>query len=218
MNSWFPIKLIKFVHLRKLKLNPMKFNLFIATLLLTFSSYSQSEIPSRDWQIETAVLGLDEKFREGAEVYGYDQDGSLILLREGTNQYVCLADDPKNDNFQVAAYHKDLDEFMARGRELKAQGKNFKEIFDIREEEVKGGTLKLPYHSTLIVLRGTINKETNIIENQRVRYVVYIPFATPETTGLPDKPLTAGHPWIMNPGTHRAHIMITPTYPELDKK
>lgn len=197
----------------------MKLIQCITLILFSFSltMYSQNEIPSKTWQLETAVLGLEEQYREKAKVYGYDADGNFIVLREGTNQYVCLADDPKNDHFQVAAYHKDLDEFMARGRELKAQGKNFKEIFDIREEEVKNSTLNLPYHSTLIVLKGDINEETKRIENQKVRYVVYIPFATPETTGLPDKPLTAGHPWIMNPGTHRAHIMITPTYPETEK-
>jgi hypothetical protein len=47
-----------------------------------------------------------------------------------------------------------------------------------------------------------------------MRYVIYIPFATPESTGIPLKPLTPGGPWIMNPGTHRAHIMINPPRPE----
>ena len=42
------------------------------------------------------------------------------------------------------------------------------------------------------------------------RYVVYMPFATAESTGLPESPVEPNHPWIMNPGTHRAHIMISP--------
>ena len=29
-------------------------------------------------------------------------------------------------------------------------------------------------------------------------------------TGLPERPVAPNHPWIMNPGTHRAHIMISP--------
>ena len=174
----------------------------------------QNPIPSKDWQIKTAVLGLEEAFRSDAKVYGYDEAGNFMVLREGTNQYICLADNPDQEGFQVAAYHKDLDEFMARGRELKKQGKNFKEIFDIREEEVKNGDLNIPHGSTLIVLRGTVNETTKEIEKEKVRYVVYTPFATTESTGLPTKPRAGGHAWIMNPGTHRAHIMITPTYPK----
>jgi hypothetical protein len=40
--------------------------------------------------------------------------------------------------------------------------------------------------------------------------VIYIPYATAESTGLPAKPGSPGMPWIMNPGTARAHIMIDP--------
>ncbi len=196
----------------------MKFTFLILTLFLSFTLGAQNNIPSTEWQIQTAVLAVPEEFSEGAKVYGYDINGKFIVLREGTNQYVCLADNPNKEGFETAGYHKDLDMFMARGRELKAQGKEFKEIFDLREKEVKLGTLKMPIRATLIVFSGTVNAETNEIENQRVRYVVYIPFATSESTGLPASPKAAGHPWIMNPGTHRAHIMITPTYPKTEKK
>ncbi|MBJ6368247.1 hypothetical protein [Snuella sedimenti] len=192
----------------------MKLKFIIPLLLLPFCIVSQTNIPSKEWQVKTAVLGIAEEFREGAKVYGYDSHGNFMVLKKGTNQYVCLADDPNKEGFEIAAYHKDLDLFMARGRELKRQGKKFQEIFDIRENEVKNGSLKIPYCSTLIVLNGNVNQVTKEIENQHVRYVVYIPYATTETTGIPTVPHAAGHPWIMDPGTHRAHIMITPTYSE----
>jgi hypothetical protein len=38
--------------------------------------------------------------------------------------------------------------------------------------------------------------------------VVYVPYATPESTGLSTTPGTA--PWLMYPGTPGAHIMISP--------
>jgi hypothetical protein len=44
-----------------------------------------------------------------------------------------------------------------------------------------------------------------------LRYVIYIPFATSESTGLPLKPEIPGGPWLMDAGTHRAHIMLNPT-------
>jgi len=54
------------------------------------------------------------------------------------------------------------------------------------------------------------NAATGEVAKGSFRYVVYIPWATAESTGLPAKPEAPGMPWIMNPGTHRAHIMIDP--------
>lgn len=103
---------------------------------------------------------------------------------------------------------------MARGRELRAEGKTGPEIFDIREEEAKSGKLDMGKQgSTLHIYYGEsdlYNPETNEVEGAHYRYVVYLPFATAESTGLPEKPVGSNHPWIMNPGTHRAHIMISP--------
>jgi hypothetical protein len=39
--------------------------------------------------------------------------------------------------------------------------------------------------------------------------VVYIPFATGKTTGLAEKPV-GKMPWVMFPGTPKAHIMFSP--------
>lgn len=168
------------------------------------------EVPPAAWQIETALMAVPEEFRDGAKVYGYDASGRFATLREGSNAYIALADDPAATGFSTAAYHKDLDPFMARGRQLKAEGKDFKQIFDIREAEVRAGVLKMPERATLCVFTGTVNPQTRKIENPYVRYVFYIPFATGETTGLPTTPAPPGHAWLMDPGTHRAHIMITP--------
>ncbi|MGW9686146.1 hypothetical protein [Flagellimonas sp. 2504JD1-5] len=168
------------------------------------------QIPSKTWQIKTAVMAVPQDYKDGAKVYGYNSEGKFTTLREGTNDYIALASDPKREKFSTAAYHKDLEPFMARGRELKAQGKEAQEIFDIREEEVKAGKLQMPDKATLCVFTGTVNSETMEIENPYVRYVFYIPYATGESTGLPTTPTPPGHAWLMNPGTHRAHIMITP--------
>ena len=54
------------------------------------------------------------------------------------------------------------------------------------------------------------NKTTGEITDGYLRYVIYIPYATGESTGLPLKPDAGGQPWLMDPGTHRAHIMISP--------
>lgn len=171
---------------------------------------TSQEIPPKEWQIKTALLAVPSDYKDGAKVYGYDSNGNFTTLREGSNDYIALAHDPKKEKFSTAAYHKDLQPFMARGRVLKAQGKEFKEIFDIREEEVKSGKLKMPDKATLCVFTGEVSAYSQEIENGYVRYVFYIPFATGESTGLPTTPTPPGHAWLMDPGTHRAHIMITP--------
>ncbi|MEX0315099.1 MAG: hypothetical protein AB3N18_13055 [Allomuricauda sp.] len=189
----------------------MRKNIFLLIVcVLSSHLFIAQEIPSKEWQIKTALMAVPKDYKDGAKVYGYDSNGNFTTLRNGTNDYIALADDPTREKFSTAAYHKDLEPFMARGRELKALGKEGQEIFDMREEEVKAGKLKMPDKATLCVFTGTVNQETKEIENPYVRYVFYIPFATGESTGLPTTPTPPGHAWLMDPGTHRAHIMITP--------
>jgi hypothetical protein len=185
-----------------------------AFLLLLTICVSFAQVPSTEVQIKTAVLAAPEDKRDGAMVYGYNTKGEFVVLRKGTNEFVCITDDPKASGFNVSCYHKDLEPFMARGRELKAQGKSFQEIFDIREVEVKSGKLFMPKQATNLQVFSApsenYNAETGEVTKGNFRYVVYIPWATAESTGLPLKPEAPGMPWIMDPGTHRAHIMINP--------
>ena len=176
---------------------------------------AQVNIPATEIQIKTAVLAAPEAKRAGAKVYGYNSKGEWMVLREGKNDMICLADDPKNAGFSVSCYHQDLEPFMERGRELKAEGKSYQEIFDTREAEAKSGKLKMPEHGTTLFVysaagKEDYNPESGKVKNGNFRYVVYIPFATAESTGLPLSPEAPGMPWIMDPGTHRAHIMLNP--------
>lgn len=187
---------------------------FLIVILFSFSANAQEKIPSPEVQIKTAVLAAPEHTREGAKVYGYDQNGKMVVLREGTNNMICLADDPKREGISVACYSKKLEPFMARGRELVAEGKSELEKREIRKKEVEEGKLKMPdAPSTLYIFSGdedNYNPSTGELKNGRFRYVIYMPYATVESTGLADKPDVPGMPWLMEPGTYRAHIMITP--------
>lgn len=197
----------------------MKHAVLVLVILcaVTFSGRAQG-IPSEKDQIAAALLAAPAELRDGAMVYGYNTKGELTVLRKGTNSLICLGDDPKQAGINVSAYHADLEPFMARGRVLKAEGKSFQEIFDIREAEVKAGKLKMPANpSTLYVFTADGMDAAGAPINGYLRYVIYIPFATSESTGLPLKPTFPGQPWIMDPGTHRAHIMISPPMPEKKK-
>lgn len=85
-------------------------------LLLVIVHASIAQIPSVEVQIKTAVLAAPEDKRDGAMVYGYNSKGEFVVLRKGTNELVCLTDDPNSPGFNVSCYHKDLEPFMARGR------------------------------------------------------------------------------------------------------
>jgi hypothetical protein len=187
------------------------------SISLTFLScicLAQNNVPSAESQIKSAVVAAPANMREKATVYGYSPKGKFMVLRKGSNEMICLADDPAQKGLNVSCYHRDLEPFMARGRELKKQGKSGGEISDMREKEVKAGKLVMPNQpSTLFVFTATddnVNPSTGEVKEGNYRYVVYIPYATSESTGLPLKPEAPGMPWIMDPGTHKAHIMITP--------
>lgn len=190
----------------------MKFQLLISFFGLCITAVAQT--PSTEIQIKTAILAAPEEDRAGAMVYGYNDKNEFIVLRKGTNEMVCLADDPAQNGLNVSCYHKDLEPFMERGRVLKKDGKTTQEIFDMREAEVKAGKLKMPKNPASLFVYSAdedkYNKATGEVTNGYLRYVIYIPYATAESTGLPLKPDVAGMPWLMDPGTHRAHIMISP--------
>src|SRR5690554_6807667 len=117
------------------------FGLLLASILV-FPASAQQVSPAI--QIKTALLAAPIELRDSASVLGYNDLGEIVLLREGSNEMICLSDDANQKGFNVACYHRELEPFMARGRELKKEGKTFNEIFDIREAEVKNGTLKMP--------------------------------------------------------------------------
>jgi hypothetical protein len=182
----------------------------------TAQGAAASAPPSADVQIASAVLAAPEERRAAATVLGYDDKGALVTLRKGTNEFVCLADDPRAAGFSVACYHQDLEPYMARGRELRLQGvTNQRAINQARWKEVEAGSLKMPKEPrTLYVLTGkSFDPATTSVTGQYLRWVIYVPFATAETTGLATKPVENG-PWLMDPGTAGAHIMITPTRPK----
>ena len=191
----------------------MKPLFYFSLLSFGFSSFAQT-IPPTEIQIKTALLAAPEESREKAMVYGYSEKGEFIVLRKGENEMVCLTDDPTTPGLNVSCYHKSLDAFMERGRQLKKEGKNFQQSFDIREQEVKSGKLKMPAQpATLFVYtapKEKFNTATGEATDGYMRSVIYIPYATAESTGLPKNPTVPGMPWIMDPGTHRAHIMINP--------
>ncbi|MFB6098610.1 MAG: hypothetical protein ABEK84_05770 [Salinibacter sp.] len=162
--------------------------------------------PDPKIQIAGAVKAAPKSMRAAATVLGYTDEGTVTTLREGSGTLVCLADDPEEKGFHVACYHESLAPFMERGRELRRQGVTA--VDSVRRAEIKNGTLSYPDHpAALYNLSGTYDAEADRVRNPSRLRVVYVPYATGESTGLPTQP--QGGPWLMEPGQPWAHIMIS---------
>ena len=62
----------------------------------------------------------------------------------------------------------------------------------------------------LYVLSGSgFDSASGKVADAYLRWVIYVPYATPESLGLSTK-ASDNAPWLMYPGTAGAHIMINP--------
>jgi hypothetical protein len=177
------------------------------------AAQSLPNVPSPAQQIALAVLPAPPGLRDAATVLGYRPDGRLARLRLGENGIICLADDPGEARFHTACYHESLEPFMARGREIRARYGNKRELVDsLRLAEIRSGKLRMPQRAVLyqIFAEGdSVDFATARVRGPSYLHVVYIPYATQESTGLTTDALR-GTPWLMFPGKPWAHIMIVP--------
>jgi hypothetical protein len=186
----------------------------VATLPITLPaalSGQDAPLPTPAQQIAAAVLPLPADLRAGATVMGYVTKGKLEVLREGKNGMTCLALFVVRPDFHVACYHKGMEPFMARGRELREQGVTGAKVDSVRFAEVKSGKLKMPKAAALYSLTG--KKEgwdpaTGRVTGASPLAVVYIPGVTAEQIGISAVPVPTGA-WMMFSGTPKAHVMIT---------
>ena len=100
---------------------------------------------------------------------------------------------------------------MARGRALRAA--NVENVDSVRYAEIEAGTLEMPKHPaalySLSAEEGSPDPATGLVAGARPLYVIYISGATEAETGISAQP-RPGEPWLMFPGTPRAHIMFVP--------
>ena len=119
-----------------------------------------------------------------ATVLGYGADGKLAVIRKGTGSMICLASDPKAEQFHVSCYHNSMEPFMARGRELRASGVTGGQVDTVRFQGGEGGqAARCPRRPPALyqLFGGAFDPAKNEVTGARALYVVYIPFATGAT-------------------------------------
>lgn len=186
--------------------------LAVATVSLLASAAGAQALPPEAQQIAAAVLPLPASQRAEAGVMGYRTAGKLEVLRPARNGMQCLADDPRDDNFHVACYATTMEQFMARGRQLRAEGITGTQVDTVRFAEAKRGTLRMPSAPAALYSlsgpKGDFDATTGTAPKSKPLFVMYMPYATTATTGIPSVP--GKGPWLMYPGTPKAHLMLTP--------
>lgn len=178
---------------------------------------AQGATPSNAVQIRGAVSPAPDSLKAGATVLGYDAAGKLVTIRQGTNNLICLADNPASPDFHPACYQKELEPFMARGRALRAGGLKHAAIDSVRYAEIMSGALRMPPRPTTLYeyygKKENFDSTSGKVTGASPVYVVYTPYATEESSGLSTVPLPGG-PWLMYPGKPWAHVMIVPEKPK----
>lgn len=177
------------------------------------SGTTPGAVPPATEQITAAVLPTPADLRATATVLGYNAEGRLVTLRQGTGALTCLASDPRAQRFHVACYHKSMERFMARGRELREQGVKADLVDSVRFHEVRRGRLPMPKQPAVLYSltgkTGSFDPVSGTASGARQLFVIYVPGATAQSLGITAIP-AEGIPWVMNPGTPKAHIMFVP--------
>jgi len=192
----------------------MKRSLFANALAFALCNPMVSaQVPPASQQITAALLAAPKELRQDATVLGYSPDGKLTTLRKGTGPMICLASKPGGKQFHVACYHRSLEPFMARGRALRAQGVPEERVDSVRFADVRAGKVAMPRRAAMLYSltgpAGSFDTVTGTAPKAKPLFVVYLPNSTVASTGLPATPVE-GLPWIMDPGTPKAHIMFEP--------
>ena len=170
----------------------------LAALFVMVVGGARAQDRSVSQRVAEAVTPLPHDLQADASVIAYDSAAKKTVLREGTNHMVCTADSPF-PGFSVTCYPKALQGYRDRMEELwEASEDVFEEIISA---EIKQGKLNIPDRTVFYVVRGAE------FRNALPLTVVYLPDATPETTGLTTTP-SHYRPWLMFAGTPAAHIMI----------
>jgi len=207
---------VKMSQLKTIKeINMRLSTLLTATLLATCASGSLLA-QSTEEIIAQSVRPLPEDLRAGATVFRYDPTtGDRIVLRQGNNQVECRPKDEEGFTRCSPAANASRSDMSAK---LRAQGLSGGELSAALADAEKQGLINPPIFGSLSY---RLYDEPDRIQ---LLWIVSVPNATPEQLGMPtgsqrDNALAGrGLPWMMEPGTPGAHLMIPINGTELSNK
>ena len=194
----------------------MRLTPLLAAAVVAMSASGSLLAQSDQALIAQAVRPLPEDLRADATVYRYDPGtGERIVLRQGSNQVECRPKDEEGFTRCSPTANASRSDMSAK---LRAQGMSDEDIAATLVSAEARGLIRPRIFGALSY---RLYDEPDRIQ---LLWIISVPDATPEQLGMPtgsqrDNSLAGrGTPWMMNPGTSGAHLMIPINATELSNK
>jgi len=203
----------------------------VAVLALAFharTAVAQPKAPSQAAEIRFAVLPLPEGLRDGATVMGMDSTHRPVVLRQGSNDMVCMRVVPGEAPWDARCYEATIARLIFRAGELVMSGLTIDSVGPRIEAETRAGTLALPKQPAAAFRAlgpaDAYNPSTGAVTRQmQIWHALHMPFATAEAMGFPDESTVsieerARTPYVVASGTWWSHVMIQRAAPRVSTR
>lgn len=182
----------------------MKLVLFFALVAGVFPAAAGAQ--STEELIERAVLAAPARMRADASVIQLRPDGTIAVLRQGTNGIMCW------DNAGRHGYNTPVDiECTTEANRARLEQNHAFQTAGGTAEEIQARFDRAEADRTRVVSQyGSIYYRIRgrTLETAGTHTNIAVPFATGASLGLPEKSGTAML-WLMNAGTSSAHLMVS---------
>ena len=179
--------------------------LALALLCLVPLAAGSLTAQSEDDAIATALMAAPPALQASAMVIRLDDAGDYAVLREGDNDLVCWdRSDQPNMSFSVQCTSVGNLARIKQNRAWAMSGQSTEEIRALQDAAEADGTREVSvFGSMYYTMAGADSDSANL------HMTIAIPFATGESTGLPEEgSYTRAGTWIMQAGTSAAHVML----------
>ena len=154
--------------------------------------------------IARAVSAAPARAQADATVVSWNEDGSQVVLREGTNGFGCWDRSGENPRrpFFVQCTNKGNLARRAQNLALSRAGNSREEVNALMAAAEEDGTREFPVFGAIYYYNWG-----NDQESATPHMTVTVPFATHESLSLPAE-RTDGVLFLMQAGTSSAHLMV----------
>ncbi|MDO8271579.1 MAG: hypothetical protein Q7U82_06610 [Gammaproteobacteria bacterium] len=194
----------------------MRVSALFSAALLGVCASSSLFAQSTQELIAQAIRPLPEDLRAEATVFRYDPtSGERIVLRQGSNHVECRPKDEEGFTRCTPTATASRSDLSSR---LRAQGLSDEDVNAALAEAERKGEINARIFGSISY---RLYDEPDRIQ---LLWILSVPNATPEQLGMPigsqrsNAIAGKGTPWMMEPGTPSAHLMIPINGTELSNK
>ena len=173
--------------------------IIVAVLAVTATGYAQTA----EMTIEHALMAAPTRARDDATVVDWDENGTRVVLRQGSNGMVCYerSGDPGQRPFSAQCTAEGNLPRIEQNRKALAEGGDRAGAQKLLDAMEANGTRVSPvFGSVWHSLSG------NDQDSAGMHLTIAVPGATTATLGMPSEP-SASVMWIMGTGT-TTHLMV----------